>query len=119
MYVTFAIFGVAGINAVLKVLNIAYPLIDYILVLLGFFGFFAIVYGINEFKFRSLLDLALLNVIVVALAYISISSGALVNTSLGVVSQIYSGFSPLLTGLVIAGVITILIGMVNLKTLKK
>jgi hypothetical protein len=117
MYVSFAIFGVAGINALLKVLNVSYPLIDEMLVLLGFFGFLALVYGINKFKFRSLLDLTLLSVIVGILGFIS--SGALVSSSWGLVSQIYSGFAPLLTGLVIAGVITILVGMVNLKTLRK
>jgi len=119
MYFVMAILGLTGLNVLLKVFSIAYPVLDYIVVVAGFFVFLAIVWEINQFQFRSLLDLALLSIIIGMLAWLGMGAGAWIPASAVLISQIFNGFLPLITGVIISGIITVLIGLVRLKTMKR
>jgi len=108
-----------GINVLLQFLAIPFALLGTVLIAAGFFGVLVITYGINEFEFTSLLDLVLYAVLIGVLGYIlSVGLGATI-TAIPIVYQIFQGFNPLMIGIVVGGVISILIGFVRLKKLKK
>lgn len=116
MYLTMAIFGVGGINILLRILNIAYPMLDTVLVFLGFFGLLVIAYGVNnKFQFKSKMDLLLWAGIVAMVVFIGSFGGQYISATPPLIQSIYQGLLPLIYGFVVAGLISVVVGIVNLR----
>jgi hypothetical protein len=113
MYLALVTFLAAGINVLGKILGFTIPMLDPALAMLGFVMLVATIYIYNKFEFKSLLDLALLVIITAGLAFVAISPAIVPQASL--LMQIYSGFGYLMGGLVVGGIVSIGIGLVNLK----
>lgn len=119
MYLTLVVLGLTGVNALLEVMAISYPLLGTIVMILGFFGILAITYGYNEFKFRSLLDLALYCVNIGIFGLVGVGAGSLIPSGTPFVMQIFKGFQPLLIAVTVGGFVGAIVGMVNLGSIKK
>lgn len=113
MYLALVTFLTAGINVLGKILGFTIPLVDPALAVLGFAMLVSTIYEYNKFQFKSLLDLALLVIITAGLAFVAISPSIVPQASLLV--QIYSGFTYMIGGLVVGGIVSIGVGLVNLK----
>ena len=105
----------SGINVLLRIFGATFPILDYILIGGGFVGILLIVYAMNEMKFKSLLDLVLFSVLIGVLGYIAALGLPAAIQSAPLIYQIFQGFAPLMTGLTVGGVITIILGLVRLK----
>lgn len=118
-WISLALLVLSGINAMIRVAGQAFAILDYVLIAAGFFGILAMTYGMNEFKFKSLLDLVLFAVLIGVLGYIAALGLPEAVASAPLIYQIFQGFAPLMTGLVVGGIVTILVGLVRLKQIKK
>ncbi len=119
MYLALTMLGLTGVNALLEVLAIPYPFLGTVIAIVGFVGILAITYGYNEFKFRSLLDLTLYCVILGFFGLLGTGAGALIPSGTPFLMQIFKGFQPLMTSVVVGGFVGAIIGMVNLGSIKK
>lgn len=118
-WLAMAIFVLAGINVVLNLISMPYPLLSTVVLILGFFGIMAMVYGFNQFKFRSLLDLTLFSIMIGIFGVVGVGAGAFIPQNSMLVSQVFAGFQPLLTGVTVGGIIAALISFISLKQYKK
>lgn len=108
-----------GINVLLNVFAMAQPMLDGIVLLLGFASLLGLIYAYNEFKFKSLLDLTLLVVLIAGLAFLAMSGVVQTPSTNMLLTSIWNGFMSLITGLIVGGVIAIPIGLLRLKNFKK
>lgn len=109
----------SGINVLLRIFGASFPILDYVLVGGGFIGILVIVYAMNEMKFKSLLDLVLFAIIIAVLGYAAALGLPAAIQNAPLIYQIFQGFAPLMTGLTVGGIITIIFGLVRLKKIKK
>lgn len=119
MYLVLTMLALTGINVLLEILAIPYALVGTVVAILGFVGILAITYGYNEFKFRSLLDLTLYCVIIGIFGLLGTGAGALIPSETPFLMQIFKGFQPLMTSVVVGGFVGAIVGMVNLGSIKR
>lgn len=119
MYFVLTILTLTGLNVLLMILNIPFALLGTIISVLAFFGIIGVTYGYNKFKFRSLLDLTLYCVIIAIFGLLGTSTTVLLQTETPFLMQIIKGFQPLMTSVVLGGFVSAVIGMINLKSIKK
>ena len=118
-WVSLGLLILSGINVLIRVANQTFPILDYVLIAAGFFGILLMTYGMNEFRFKSLLDLVLFAVLIGVLGYLAILGLPEAVMSAPLIYQIFQGFAPLMAGLVVGGIVTIIVGLVRIKQIKK
>jgi len=109
-----ATLGLAGLNALLRLFNTIIPMMDALIAVLVFFSVFVMVYTINKFKFKTLMNLLFFVGFILVLVLILVYAGELINTSPPFVQAIYNGFLPLVYGIIPAGIVSGLVGFVRL-----
>jgi len=90
--------------------------IEGITLVVGFIGFVLLIYKINEFKFKTMLNLGIFALVILSLI---VANFLLVPPMIGIVSAVYSGFSPLMTGFIVGGIISIVMGLTRLESTMK
>lgn len=119
MYFVLTTLTLTGLNVLLMILNIPFALLGSIIAVMAFIGIVGVTYAYNKFKFRSLLDLTLYSVIIAIFGLLGTSMTVLLQTETPFLMQIINGFQPLMTSVIIGGFVSAVIGMVNLKSIKK
>jgi len=101
----------ASLNIFLNIFSVPYALLSNLLIPLGFFTLLSVMYTVNKFRFKTMLNLLIFIAIIGLLAYLSLNYATTVPASYGVVYSIFQGLFPVMSGFIIGGIVAGILGL--------
>lgn len=118
MILTISMFFIIGVNIALKVSNFSWPLLDFIIIILGIFWAMLVFYIITLYRFKNPTPLIALGVLTFILAVASFLINFFITPNPILERQIFSGVIPFVVGMIIGNIFTIAIGICSLRFCK-